>query len=129
MKDYFELFIPKLRLWISLGCGAAEKVHPQPVDIFIKISTTQEPKGCNTDQLEDVICYKHLTDLILKVVENRSFNLIESLAKVVFDVLSGEPNLVGSYLEITIQKPNHPVAHVHEPVTFKYARSVPQTSL
>ena len=128
LEDYFELIIPGLRLWTSLGYGTAEKVHPQPVDITIKISSRQEPLGCFSDQLEDVICYKHLTDLILKAVEGKPFNLIESLARVVFNSIAGESNLAGSRIEIVIQKPNHPVAHVHQPVTFKYARSVPQKS-
>ena len=131
-EDFYELFIPGLRLWVSLGCGVEEKTNPQPVDIDIRINFPQEPIGCHSDRLSDVVCYKFLTELIIESVKNRSFNLIEFLAAHIFEAIvkqTKQLGLEGSILEIAVTKPNHPVPHVQKGIVFKYCRRLSHKSL
>jgi FolB domain-containing protein len=127
--DFYELFIPGLRLWVSLGCGVEEKTNLQPVDIDIKIDFPQEPIGCHSDQLGDVVCYKTLTELVIESVKNRSFDLIEFLAAHIFEAITKQLRLEGSVVEIVVTKPNHPVPHVQKGIVFKYCRRLSQKSL
>lgn len=128
--DFYELLIPGLRLWISLGCGIEEKTNLQPVDIDIRINFSQEPIGCHSDRLDDVVCYKSLTELVIESVKNRSFDLIEFLAAHIFEAITTQLNgLDGSVVEIVVTKPNHPVPHVQKGIVFKYCRRLPQKSL
>lgn len=128
-KDYYELLIPGLRLCVSLGCSEEEKSTPQPIDIDIKINYLEEPIGCHSDKLVDVICYHTLTEKIIESVQNRSFNLIEFLAKYIFETVSKHIDSKGSIVEIAITKLNHPVQHVQKGIVFKYCRRLPQNSL
>ncbi len=127
--DFYELLIPGLRLWVFLGCGVEEKTNPQPVDVNIRINFPQEPIGCHSDQLRDVVCYKSLTELVIESVKNRSFDLIEFLAAHVFEAITTQFGLGGSVVEVVVTKPNHPVPHVQKGIVFKYCRRLPQKSL
>lgn len=121
-SDHFEMLIDGLRFWVSLGCSTEEKSNPQPVDIHIKFHFFNEPAGCCSDQISDVICYKTIVDSISISLQNRSFNLIESLAKHIFDTIAEQLKTQDAAIEVTIAKPHHPVMNVHRPTSFKYAR-------
>lgn len=124
VESVYELFVPGLRLWASLGCSREEQANPQPVDIDIRIRFPQEPAGCRSDRLQDVVCYQTLTEWIVESMKNRSFHLIEFLAAHIFKVMAMEPNLSGAVVEIAVAKPNHPVPHVQKGIVFKYCRKL-----
>ena len=128
MTDHYELLIPGLRFWVSLGCGVEERANPQPVDIDVRIEFPKEPIGCHSDHLKDVVCYKTLAEVIIESVKDRSFKLIEFLAAHIFESVANYLNPDGSFLEITVTKPNHPVPHILKGVKFKYSRRLPQKS-
>jgi FolB domain-containing protein len=128
-EDFYELLIPGLRLWISLGCSVEEKANPQPVDVDIKIKFSKEPLGCRSDQLADVLCYKTIVEDVLAFTKGKSFNLIEALAERIFHCISKQTNLENALVEVAITKPNHPVPHVHKGMVFRYCRRLPQKSL
>jgi FolB domain-containing protein len=121
-SECFELFIPKLRLWVSLGCNEGEKDHLQPVDVDIKIEFLKEPIGCKSDQITDVHCYKTLSDKLVKAVESRSFNLIESLAAHLFEVAATFFYAEECIIEIAVEKPYHLIFHVGKGISFKYRK-------
>jgi FolB domain-containing protein len=106
-----------------------ERTNLQPVDVDIKIIFSQEPLGCHSDQLADVVCYKTVTEQVIEITQGQSFNLIESLAARIFACVTKQPNLNGALVEIAVTKPNHPVPHVQKGMVFKYRRRVPQKSL
>lgn len=73
-----------------------------------------------------------IVERITETLQNRSFNLIEFLAALIFDAVSHQLTHLdqqGSIIEVVIAKPNHPVMNVHGAMTFKYCRRLPQTSL
>lgn len=111
-----------------MGCSLEEKANPQPIDVTIKLHFFNEPFGCQSDQLYDVACYKTIVDTVIQTITNRSFNLIEFVAAQIFNAIASQLTQNG-VLEVNIAKPHHPVANVHEPVVFKFARRLPQTSL
>jgi dihydroneopterin aldolase len=127
--DYCELLIPGLRLWISLGCSLEERANVQPVDVDIRIRFSQEPLGCGSDQLTDVVCYQTVVEHLVESTKGQSFNLIESLAAHIFDCVVKQLNLSDTLVEITVVKPHHPVSQVQKGIAFKYCRRVSQNSL
>lgn len=127
-EDYYELLIPGIRLWISLGCSRAERANLQPVDVEIRIHLSQEPKGCRSDQLSDVYCYKQISEHIIQFIKDRSYNLIERLAADVFDVISQQMT-ENCMIEVVVSKPNHPIPYIQKPIQFKYCRRLLQKSL
>lgn len=125
--NYYILLIPKLRLWVPLGCTLEERANPQPVDIDIKIDFLNEPTGCQSDKLTDVVCYDTLSKKISKAVTTRSFNLIEFLAAYIFEVIASQVKQQ-CIVEVSVAKPNHPVLGVNAPIVFKYAKKINQNS-
>lgn len=67
-----------------MGCSFEERANLQPVDVDIKITFSQEPLECYSDQLADVICYKTVTKQVIESTKGQSFNLIESLSARIF---------------------------------------------
>jgi len=123
--DFYELLIPGLRLWVSLGCSAEDRLSLRRIDVAIRITSSQQPRGCHSDQLDDVVCHQRVTAQVIDSVKDRHFNLIESLASCIFECVAKQLNLNDAFIEITVAKPNHPVPHVQ----FKYCRRLLQTSL
>lgn len=115
----YELFIPGIRLLLTLGCTDEEKAQKQPVDIDIKITFSKEPAGCRSDQLSDVCCYDTIVKKLAQSLERESFNLIEYLAARAFDII-GKMLQQEATIEITVAKPQHPVEHVQKAISFKY---------
>ena len=127
--SHFELIIPGLRVWVSLGCSPEERAHPQPVDIEIRIQYGKEPLGCRSDQLSDVCCYDTLVNQVIESLKNGSYHLIEFLASHIFDVVALNVAVEETMIEVVITKPHHPVMHVQQGIVFKYRRRAPQKSL
>jgi dihydroneopterin aldolase len=82
-----ELVLRGIRLAIRLGCSAAERENPQPVEIDVSIRFDPPPRGMVTDRLEDTACYSVLVEAIKKVVADREFSLVEHLASEIFNSL------------------------------------------
>lgn len=129
MEDYYELLIPGLRLWISLGCSVEERTNLQPVDIDIRIHFSKAPLGCHSDRIADAVCYGTLVEKVIAAIRGQSFNLIEAMAARIFETIAAQPNLGGTFVEVLVAKPNHPVPDVQKGMVFKYGRHIPQKSL
>jgi dihydroneopterin aldolase len=130
--DQYTLVIRALRVWISLGCTPEERAHPQPVDIDITVGFVDEPIGCRTDHLSDVLCYSKVTDALISSLQSEGYNLIEAVAQRAHSAVEvsiqeqGIKN--GAFVDITIAKPHHPIASVHGPIIFQYRRRLLQKS-
>lgn len=79
-----KLTLEHLQLMVHLGVTAAERAKPQQVilDITIKF-----PKLPLTDKLEDTICYDKLATAIKEFCHDKEFNLIEYMAKQLYDFI------------------------------------------
>src|SRR5262245_12163459 len=68
------------RLAVRLGCGADERARPQAVDLDVSVRFAEPPPACESDKLEDTICYADLIDAARARVAGREFKLLEHLA-------------------------------------------------
>ena len=93
---------------VRLGCEAQERSIPQAVSFTVSFAFPDIPKACQTDNLEDTICYADACESIRKVAECKEYRLVEHLADEVFRSLR---SLVNSKVKITLltKKVNPPV--------------------
>jgi 7,8-dihydroneopterin aldolase/epimerase/oxygenase len=120
----YQLSITNLQLWVHLGCSAEEKAQPQPIRIDIQIAFDQPPKGSETDQLEDTICYQMLSDQIKILVEKKTFNLIEYLARSIYNTIyESLLKYINTkfHLSVIVTKLAPPIPNILDGVSFKYS--------
>lgn len=75
-----SLTIGPYRADVSLGCSQEEQAVLQTVHFTAKIDFESLPKGCESDQLVDSVCYAEICQTLLRICESKSFRLIEHLA-------------------------------------------------
>ncbi|MDF3048329.1 MAG: dihydroneopterin aldolase [Candidatus Midichloriaceae bacterium] len=125
MSDYTfsKLVIADLRLWVHLGCGEEEKLHPQMVSFDIEVLFKNPPKAIANDCLEDTICYAKLVQEVKAVCAGGRFNLVERLTGDVHasikNYIANQKCLVES-INVTVCKISPPVPDVHGGVFFTY---------
>jgi len=128
MTNHNELSINGIRLWVALGCSTEERTNLQPVDVDVKIDFVRELTGFQTDQIEDVYCYKTLVEHIVEGIQGKSFNLVEFLAMQIFSIVEKFLGKEEATVDVSVSKPNHPVMHVNKGIVFRYTRRIPQKS-
>ena len=103
------LGIDGLRLQCRLGCTADERAIPKTVHFNVRIRFAEMPRGCQTDRLEDTLCYAEISGILKRVTESREFSLIESLAYDAFQALKKDlPIPQPLWLEVVKEKPPIP---------------------
>jgi dihydroneopterin aldolase len=107
------------RLSVHLGCSADERAHPQDVDLDVAIRFGAPPVGCETDELEDTICYAGLIKAAREVCQKREFRLIEKLAREIYHRLRCEVP-AGSDLWLNVTKLHPPVPGLQGGVSFSF---------
>ncbi len=107
----FIIAVHGLRLPVSIGWTDAERAIPQTIRFDLAIELPTPPAAVQTDALEDTIDYGAVCERIARLVEERSFKLIERLAGAVDEALSGLlPR--GSVLSIVVTKERPPIPAV-----------------
>ena len=105
----YLLEIRSLVLGVHLGCEAVERVQAQDVAFSVQLRFHRAPKGAQTDEISDSVCYADVSQAVRKVITGREFKLIERLGHAVFDevkMLAGEQAAV----RVEVHKLNPPVA-------------------
>ncbi|MDQ1237462.1 MAG: dihydroneopterin aldolase/dihydroneopterin triphosphate 2'-epimerase [Wigglesworthia glossinidia] len=105
MKSRFMniLFIKKLKIMASVGINNWEKNILQKIFVDIKIPINFK-KSLNKDSLINRIDYIKIKNEIIFLVQNKHFNLIESLAEEIADMLVN--NFSIPFVKITVNKPS-----------------------
>ncbi|MGL9726117.1 MAG: dihydroneopterin aldolase [Wolbachia sp.] len=122
-----NLLISDLRLWVHLGCSAAEKFHSQLVSIDIDFTFKSPPLGLTTDQLKDTICYLEVVQNIQSLVQGKQFNLIEHLTHEVYRTINNlllQKKHIVSSAKVTTHKTAPPVPGIHGGVFFTYCNAL-----
>lgn len=120
MPAAIELIVRGLRLSVKLGCGDDERRAPQPVDVDIGILFQTPPRGCETDELKETVCYDDLSRRLKNAVSERSFKLVEHLGHVLYhDIKSLVPT--DALLALRVVKLHPPVEELRGGVAFVYA--------
>jgi dihydroneopterin aldolase len=81
------LTINDLSLKVKLGWPDNERKESQTVSLDVKIKFSHLPIACQTDRLEDTLCYSSLVDSIHVGLQNKSFHLIEYLSHEIYLII------------------------------------------
>ena len=81
-----KVLIKELILNLRLGYYDFEKVKPQKVKFSLEVDY-RDKKPTNDKDLKSIVNYDKLVKLIKKLVKNKHYNFLETLAEDVFDEL------------------------------------------
>ena len=81
-----KVLIKDLTLDLKLGYFDFEKEKPQKVKFTLEINN-EDKKPSNDKDLESIVNYAKIVKLVKKLVKNRHYNFLETLAEDVFDEL------------------------------------------
>jgi FolB domain-containing protein len=95
--------IKNLRLRTIIGFADWERKKLQ--DVIVNIDFQYDAStAMKTDEREDAVNYKIMTKRIIKEVESSSFNLIESLASKIYDLVYESEGI--KMVSVTVEKPH-----------------------
>ena len=98
-----KVFVKGLRVETVIGVYDWERTIKQSV-IFDLIMKKDLRAAASTDDLQNTLDYKVVTDRITEYVEQTEFQLIESLAESVAELIQKEFGV--EWLELTLTKPD-----------------------
>ena len=101
----FDIHLSKIECYGKHGIYDDEKKNEQKffIDICINIDDFEE------DNISKTINYEEVVDLVIKIVEHESFDLIESLSKnIVKQIITRyqKSNVIINEIRATVHKPN-----------------------
>lgn len=91
--------IKNLRLRAIIGIYDWERENKQDVIVNLQMFFDGQ-KAAQTDAIVDTVNYKSITKAIIAFVENSSFQLIESMASRIADLVLGDPLVLKTTVEI-----------------------------
>ena len=96
-----SLLLNGLEIYINLGCSDEERSQKQLVMLDLELLFDDTFTASDTDNLEQTICYYTLRKHIQKFCDDISCNLIEYLAKQIYDFIKGKySNFEIKYLKL-----------------------------
>ena len=115
----FDIHLSKIECFGKHGIYDNEKDNDQKflIDIYIKIRDFSEDNIVNTVNYEEVV------DLVIKIVEHESFDLIESLSKnIVKQIITRyqKSNVIINEIRATVHKPNTILKSKTEDISVSY---------
>ncbi len=81
------LHVRSLELSVNLGWRKQERKLEQGVLVDMHIRFAKPPKGCQTDDLHDTVCYAKVIDDIRAQLADKQFRLIELLAATLYSIV------------------------------------------
>lgn len=100
LSDVIE--IRGLRALGRHGADPGERDAPQPFDVDIALDVDLSRAG-RTDDLAETIDYARVADLIRRILEGTSFQLLERLGEVILSAIFEDKRVIAA--EIAIAKP------------------------
>tara|TARA_Y100000746_G_C15101804_1_gene284618 strand:- start:144 stop:476 length:333 start_codon:yes stop_codon:yes gene_type:complete len=91
-----------MKIETTVGIWEWEKRIKQQVIIDIEMSADIK-KAAATDQIEDTLNYKAVAKSVRKLVEESSFQLVETMAEKISELVIGEHNV--SWVRVKVNKP------------------------
>lgn len=98
------IFIKQLRVSAIIGIYDWERESPQPLIFDVEMSTDIK-KSASTDSIDDTICYKTVADNITDLTKQNKFELLESLAEEICQLILAKYQGVIE-IKLSINKPN-----------------------
>lgn len=103
MSNKDIIFISSLEIDTIIGINPEEKQNSQTVILDLEV-TTNTLSCTKDDDLSKTINYQEIYDEVIKLVQNNSKQLIESLAEDIASFILD--NFSVSTVKVTLQKPN-----------------------
>ncbi|MBT5217770.1 MAG: dihydroneopterin aldolase [Gammaproteobacteria bacterium] len=97
-----KIVLTELKMETVIGIWEWEKRNPQTILIDLEMQTDIK-KASETDSIEDALDYKAITKRIKNFTQNNTFELIETLAEKLSQVILHEFNV--SWLRLSVSKP------------------------
>ncbi|HKJ34764.1 MAG TPA: dihydroneopterin aldolase [Balneolales bacterium] len=98
-----EIEVQNLRLRTIIGFNDWEREKPQDIVISVRL-TYDAGQAIKTDDVEHAVDYKTITKTIIKKVEDSSFNLLESLADMIYNTIHSFSGVQKVYVKV--EKPH-----------------------
>jgi 7,8-dihydroneopterin aldolase/epimerase/oxygenase len=113
---FSSLGLHGLQFKVKLGCGEEERRIPQEVRFYIRVRFPSPPSACQSDQLEETVCYAELSEKI-EAISREEYRLIEKLG---WDTFSCLKKILpeGAQLWVKIHKVNPPISNLLEGSSF-----------
>lgn len=106
MSPHSSLQLKDLRYALHIGVGTEERQTEQPVRVSIELRFLKLPRACQSEKLDETVCYDALSRSIERVARSRTYLLIETLGFDIYTALRRElpaETLLG--VEIVKEKP------------------------
>lgn len=103
---FSSLLIRDLELRVFLGWPEKERLKEQRVFLNVDIRYPIPPIGCQTDKLEDTVCYAVLIEKVREDIGDKHFHLIEYLSHDIYHIM--KPLLPKQTL-LTVRITKHPM--------------------
>tara|TARA_B100001094_G_C17831459_1_gene623413 strand:+ start:342 stop:698 length:357 start_codon:yes stop_codon:yes gene_type:complete len=97
-----RIFLSEMKIETTVGIWEWEKRIKQQVIIDIEMSADIK-KAASSDQIEDTLNYKAVAKSVRKLVEESSFQLVETMAEKISELVIGEHNV--SWVRVKVNKP------------------------
>ena len=97
-----KIILTELKIETVIGIWEWEKRNPQTILIDLEMQTDIK-KASETDSIEDALDYKAITKRIKDFMENNQFELIETLAERIAQLILQEFNV--PWLRLSVSKP------------------------
>ena len=97
-----RIFLSEMKIETTVGIWEWEKRIKQQVIIDIEMSADIK-KAAATDQIEDTLNDKAVAKSVRKLVEESSFQLVETMAEKISELVIGEHNV--SWVRVKVNKP------------------------
>ena len=94
-----KILIKELTLDLKLGYYDFEKNKPQKVKFSLEIDY-EDKKPTNDKDIKSIVNYGKVVDLIKKLIKNKHYNFLETLAEDVFDELFKDKRIAKITLQI-----------------------------
>jgi dihydroneopterin aldolase len=82
-----RLSVRQIELWVFLGWPKEERQEKQRVLLDIDFTFISPPSACDTDQLDDTVCYAELIEKLDHYLQTKECKLLEHLGKIIYDFI------------------------------------------
>lgn len=116
-----KIILKNMAFYAYHGVNPEENVLGQRFDVDVVLLADLTAAG-KSDAIEDTVSYAKAYKLVLKIVTENEFKLLEALAQKIADELLGQFALVQE-VEVTVKKPQAPVNGIYDYFAVEIRRS------
>lgn len=118
----YSLHLPEIALWINIGSTQDERRTKQLINVDLTVKFKDEPLACETDEINDVLNFKNIVDLMSKKLSEMEFRTMEKLTKEIVTLIEPKISKVACALCLKVTKVKVPVANMACGASFIYSK-------